>query len=339
MRNRVFAFAAALILTLAASSCGKTAQGHKDEDEDITTADVTAETVTTAAEEQETDEKDGDGLTIGMLGYVKKSRKASANANASTLYKSIACLLQDYNKKFGNDIIYSNTRVGGFNRKLRETYFYSVDELDYIISVDEYGQPVWVLCSRGKKAETGAYGDIEDIDELRDMKWNEVLQKYGFEQSEYTDIELEDIDYESSSSQSQQPGGGYNPTASQSITMVDGNSINYQEVDDLDLIALSIGMEYDFGISQKPFFYYGVFGRDEPFTADVPWEMPEHGDVEFVIEMTGAEIGRVMCWEKDTDKSLVGSYNLRGERYYLSDSNWDEILEYFGYTQGEYIEY
>ena len=46
-----------------------------------------------------------------------------------------------------------------------------------------------------------------------------------------------------------------------------------------------------------------------------------------------------MCWENGTDKTLVGKYNLKGERQYLSGSSWDEVLEYFGYTQGEYVEY
>lgn len=328
LKKRAFAFAAALIMTVSAVSCGKTEQKAGSEIE--TTAAVPDTTASEGSTSEKSDKK-GIDLSFGMLGYVKKSKKSSANANASTLYKSIYSSITDIEKKFADNVIYSHTDGDDeLDKYVRETYFTSDHDIEYILSTDNSGYPLWIICSRNTKSDdyVGVYGDNSRADELREMNWANVLKIYGYEQGEYTDVRLENEDFERTTE-----------PQNQSIGFGDGRSIDYNELDDLDLMALSIGMEYNFGTVQKPLYMYGVFGKDEPFTADVPWEMPEHGDTEFVIEMDGVQIGRVMCWETGTDKSLVGNFNLHGERYYLSDSSWDDILEYFGYTQGEYVEF
>lgn len=331
LKKKAFAFMAALLMTASAAGCGKKEPAAEHQPE-VTTAEETTEPTTTAAGEKKYD-KDGKGidLTLGMLSYVKKSKKSSANATASTLYKAINTVLVDKGQKFADNVIYSHTDgTDELNKYMHDTYYSPEEDIEYIMSADDDGYPLWLLCSKNTKKDdyVGVFGGNSRADELREMNWADVLKIYGYEQGKYSDIRLE----KDESAYNTQP-------AQKSISFGDGRTINYQELDNLDLMALSIGMEYDFGTSQKPFYLYGVFGKDEPFTADVPWEMPEHGDVEFVIEMEGVQIGRVMCWETGTDKSLVGSYNLHGGRYYLSDSSWDEILEYFGYTQGEYVEY
>lgn len=340
MNKKIFAFAAALLMTVSAFGCGNTGAGtDPDDEETVTSAEATEPTT---EEEESTDEntdRDGSGidLSFGMLGYVKKSKKSSANSAASSLYKASNTVLVDEEKKIAGDIVYSNTgEDNGFDQCIRK-YFEPIDPLDYIIETDEYGQPKLILCSKAKKNDdyVGVFGDTKDIDELRDMRWQEVLDRYGFKYGAYTDIGLEDYDDSYQSTES----SNYTGTVFPEWVNGNGDKIDYENMSDLDLLALSIGMEYIWGESDKPFYYYGKWGADEPFTAAVPWKVPEHGDIEFVIELQGFETGRVMCWEVGSDKSQVGKYNFKGDRQYLSDSSWDEILEYMGYTQGEYVEY
>lgn len=331
LKSRAFAFVAALLMTVSAAGCGKTEPTAETKPESTTAVQTTESS--TAATGDKTSDKEGEGidLTFGMLGYVKKSKKSSANANASTLYKAICTVLTDKEQKVADNVVYSHTDgTDELNMAVNETYFDPQEDIEYIMAMDDNGYPLWVICSKNTKKDdyVGVFGNNSRADELREMNWADVLRVFGYEQGEYSAIKLENEDFDKTAE-----------SKTQSIGFGDGRSVNYSELDDLDLMALSIGMEYNFGTVQKPLYMYGVFGKDEPFTADVPWEMPEHGDMEFVIEMEGVQIGRVMCWETGTDKSLVGSFNLCGERYYLSDSSWDEILEYFGYTQGEYIEF
>lgn len=319
MKNRAFTFAAVFLMTLSAFSCGSTEQrAEKAENTQAATMETQTTAPTDAAEKS--DKKGSADLSFGMMKYVKKSRRASADSAAFSLKNAMSSVIIDNEQKFANDMIYSNTGVGEFNKQIHETYFDPDDELDYIVKMDEYGYPKWLLCCEGKKKRdyVGVYGDVEDAEEIKDMKWKDVLEKFGFEYGEYTDIKLEKAEH-------------IQPSAS--------TNIKYEGLDDLDLLALTIVWEYNIGTSQKPFYLYGKWGKDEPFTADLPWKAPEHGDMEFVIEMSGFQIGRVFCWEIGSDKSQVGMVNINGERYYLSESSWDEILSYFGYTQGEYIEY
>ncbi|WP_303836854.1 hypothetical protein [Ruminococcus flavefaciens] len=338
LKKRAFSFAAALLMTVSAWSCGNTQP--KAEPEEKTTAAETTEPATEA--EKETSGKSGskDGgidLTFGMLGYVKKSKRSSANANASTLFKAVNTVLVEEEKKFADNIIYSVTDEDNELNKGVNKYFTPIEPLEYIIVPDEYGQPKLILCSKNTKKDdyVGAFGDSAVINDLREKTWSEVLKIYGFDEGGYTDTKLEEDDFGNNGSESSNFTGSVLPV------WVNGNGdeIDYENMSRLDLLALSIGMEYILGESDKPFFYYGRWGAEEPFTADVPWEVPEHGDMEFTIELQGFETGRVMCWEIGTAKSLVGKYNFKGERKFLSDSDWDEILEYMGYTQGEYLEY
>ena len=179
LKNRAFAFAAALLMTVSAWSCGKTEP--KAELEEVTTAAETTEP-TTAEEEQSSEgsKKKGEGidLTFGMLGYVKKSKRSSANASASTLYKAVTTVLVDEEKKFADNIIYSNTDEDNeFNKNVKK-YFEPIDPLEYIIVPDEYGQPSLMICSKNTKNDdyVGAYGNSAVISDLREKTWPEILK-------------------------------------------------------------------------------------------------------------------------------------------------------------------
>ena len=331
MNRRALTCALAVLLTVSVFGCGREDK-RADPEENTTAAETTASTAPASAEETQEENaarrKNKDGF--GMLGYVRKSKKSSENSIAATLTRAMCCVLVDKEKKIAGDVVYSHSDgEDELNKNVRDTYFSPAEDIEYIMGTDESGYPKWLLCSKNtnKDRYVGVYGNIDNANELRDMKWPEVLKLYSFREKEYTGITLENDVQADQDVQTQR------------ITLGDGTPIKYEGLDRLDLLALSIGMEYMVGVSQKPFCYYGRWGADEAFTADVPWEVPEHGDMEFIIELSGFEIGRVMCWETDTDKSLVGKYNFKGERQYLSGSSWDEVLEYFGYTQGEYVEY
>ena len=116
LKKRAFAFMAALLMTASAAGCGKKEPAAEQKAE-VTTAAKTTEPATTAAGEKKSD-KDGKGidLTMGMLSYVKKSRKSSANAAASTLYKAINTVLVDKGQKFADNVIYSHTNCKTIKR-------------------------------------------------------------------------------------------------------------------------------------------------------------------------------------------------------------------------------
>ena len=320
--KRALLLSLALLSASVSFSCGKESRRSEEKSE--------PETTTEAQETTEKKDKSGSGLdlSLGMMGYVKKSKTASANMNAKSIYNSILCVLVDEESKFGNDIIYTKTGEGDFGEKVNK-YFVNDKEFEYIIIPDETGQPKAVICCSGtsRKDKVGIYGDIEDADDIRELKWKKVLAKFGLEYGEYTDIKLEDEDY------------GYNSY----------NNSSYQEpkgydLDDKDLmescdLAAAIAWEYNRGENDIPVYLYGKWSKDAPFTSDFDWEIPEHGDIEYVLEYNGYSVTKLFCWDTARDKKYVGDCDLGYGYLNFVDRTWDDVLEYYGYKQGEYVDY
>lgn len=326
LKNRVFAFAAALLMTAAAAGCGKTEPAVGTETE-ATTA-VRTEEPSTAAPTEKASDKGGKGvdLTFGMLGYVKKSKKSSANANASTLYKAITTVLVDKEQKISDNVIYSHTDgADELNKYMHDTYYSPEDDIEYIMSADDNGYPQWVLCSKNTKKDdyVGVFGNNSRADELREMNWADVLKMFGYEQGEYSEVRLEKFEYNTE------------PVTVQRTAL----DLDDPDVMESCMLASTIGWEYNRGIPDMPLYLYGKWSKDTQFTADLDWEVPEHGDIEFILEMYGSDVGRVLCWDTARDKKYVGDSDMGYGYNSFAGRTWDEVLEYFGYKQGEYVEY
>ena len=277
MTKRALLLSLALI-TAAASITARRQAAEKEpaaeREAEATTAAKTTEPATTAAGEKKSD-KDGKGidLTMGMLSYVKKSRKSSANATASTLYKAINTVLVDKGQKFADNVIYSHTDgTDELNKYMHDTYYSPEEDIEYIMSADDDGYPLWVLCSKNTKKDdyVGAFGSNSRADELREMNWADVLKIYGYEQGEYSDIRLE----KDESAYNTQP-------AQKSISFGDGRTINYRSLTTLTLWRC-LSAWSTLRHLRSPYLY-GVFGKDSPLPL-MTWEMPEHGDIELSLK-------------------------------------------------------
>ncbi|MCR5599181.1 MAG: hypothetical protein K6G33_00340 [Ruminococcus sp.] len=326
MYKRIIILAAALLMTASAFSCGDAGTKAEKNDESTTdTAEITTEPAT-EKDNEETTEKNQDNKSdsfdvgFGMMKYVKKSKQASATSCAYIIRNCVRNDLTEKDSICTDKIVYTNTGVGEFSEAMHEDHFDSSDDMDYIMCMDEDGSPKWVMCCRAEKKRdpVGKCGYVEYFEDTEGVKWSEVLEKFGFEQGAYSDIHLE---------------------KKENIKPHVPSNISYKGLSRLDLLALTICWEYNLGTSGKPFYYYGKWGADEPFTADVPWDYPEHGDTEFVIQMCGAEIEKVYCWECGTDRSEIGDIGCYGVGIRIGNDSWDDILSRFGYTSGEYVEY
>lgn len=324
-------FLTVLALSMAASSFGCGKESSKSE-EKSSKAEKTTEATEIAEEDTTKKDKDSgdalDELSLGMLGYVEKSKQTSANVNAKTLYHAVVTVLTDDEKKIANDIIYTKTGEGEFGKKVKE-YYSDTDDIEYIVIPDEYGQPKAVICCGGtsRKDKVGIYGDIEDADEIREMKWKKVLEKFGFEYKKYTDIELEKDDRSNYSYTREEPQG-----------------IDFDDADAVEScdLAAAIAWEYNRGEEDIPVYLYGKWSKDTPLTVlaeETDWEVPEHGDIEYVLEYNGFSVINVFCWDTERDKKYVGDANMGYGYTNFVGRTWDDVLDYYGYKQGEYVEY
>ena len=324
MGKRAFLFGLALLATVSVSGCKSPSEKNGKEDNSTTVTDETTTAKENTVSETTTRRKNKE--KTGMLGYVEKSKQSSANANAKTLYHSVMSVLTDDEKKIANDIIYTKTGEGEFGEKVNK-YFIELDPLEYIVIPDEHGQPKVVLCCSGtsRKDKVGIYGDIEDADDIKELKWKKVLEKFGLEYGKYTDIELEKFDYSSN----------------YSYTHEEPQGIDFEDVDALEScdLASAIAWEYNLGETDIPVYLYGKWSKDTVFTADIDWEIPKHGDIEYVIEFNGFSVSKVFCWDTERDKKYVGDTDFGYGYTNFVDKTWDDVLEYYGYKQGEYVEY
>ena len=318
MGKRAIIFSLALMLTLSCFGCGKDEQKAAPKSEENTTE--AAET--TEASEKYKDCK-GVDLSLGMLDYVEKSRKSSANSTANVLFKAMLTVFVDHSWQCEQEIVYGTTAEGEVSEEMKK-YFTDDKDFEYIVGFTDDGQPEWLICCGGtsRKDIVGIYGDVEDADGIRELKWKKVLDKYGFEYQKYTDFTVKEYEY---------------TTAQQERQELD---LDDPDVEASCMLAVAIQKELYMTWEEDTLYLYGKWSKDTPFNKSSDWEFPEHGDIEYIVVMYGDEIGRVLCWDTSRDKKYVGDSDMGfgyGRSY--ADMTWDDVLKDFGYTQGEYIEY
>lgn len=318
MGKRAIIFSLALMLTLSCFGCGKDEQKAAPKSEENTTE--AAET--TEASEKYKDCK-GVDLSLGMLDYVEKSRKSSANSTANILFKAMLTVFVDHSWQCEQEIVYGTTAEGEVSEEMKK-YFTDDKDFEYIVGFTDDGQPEWLICCGGtsRKDIVGIYGDVEDADGIRELKWKKVLDKYGFEYQKYTDFTVKEYEYTTSQQERQEL------------------DLDDPDVEASCMLAVAIQKELYMTWEEDTLYLYGKWSKDTPFNKSSDWEFPEHGDIEYIVVMYGDEIGRVLCWDTSRDKKYVGDSDMGfgyGRSY--ADMTWDDVLKDFGYTQGEYIEY
>lgn len=102
-------------------------------------------------------------------------------------------------------------------------------------------------------------------------------------------------------------------------------------------MASGISMEFFCNDSPLPNMVYGIRSKEEKFTKNTQWDIPSHGDIEYIIiyDASGS-LYRVLCWDTDRDKKYVGDSELGESGDNIAEMNWDEVLEKYGFTQGSY---
>lgn len=318
MGKRAIIFSLALMLTLSCFGCGKDEQKAAPKSEENTTE--AAET--TEASEKYKDCK-GVDLSLGMLDYVEKSRESSANSTANILFKAMLTVFVDHSWQCEQEIVYGTTAEGEVSEEMKK-YFTDDKDFEYIVGFTDDGQPEWLICCGGtsRKDIVGIYGDVEDADGIRELKWKKVLDKYGFEYQKYTDFTVKEYEYTTSQQERQEL------------------DLDDPDVEASCMLAVAIQKELYMTWEEDTLYLYGKWSKDTPFNKSSDWEFPEHGDIEYIVVMYGDEIGRVLCWDTSRDKKYVGDSDMGfgyGRSY--ADMTWDDVLKDFGYTQGEYIEY
>ena len=317
MGKRAIIFSLALMLTLSCFGCGKDEQKAAPKSEENTTE--AAET--TEASEKYKDCK-GVDLSLGMLDYVEKSRESSANSTANILFKAMLTVFVDHSWQCEQEIVYGTTAEGEVSEEMKK-YFTDDKDFEYIVGFTNDGQPEWLICCGGtsRKDIVGIYGDVEDADGIRELKWKKVLDKYGFEYQKYTDFTVKEYEY---------------TTSQQERHELD---LDDPDVEASWMLAAAIQKELYMTWEEDTLYLYGKWSKDTPFNKSSDWEFPEHGDIEYIVVMYGDEIGRVLCWDTSRDKKYVGDSDMGFGYESYADRTWDDVLKEFGYTQGEYIEY
>ena len=201
-------------------------------------------------------------------------------------------------------------------------YFFSIhksldEDVEYIAFVNEEGFAEDVLCwicsyekkyvGIAKKYDSNLKDDFEN--------WDEVLSYFGLKEGEYTNIYSD----------------GFN----------DGSTTPILDKEDPDvanscILAYSLAREYATDYSDKP-AVYGIRSKDDGFIKNTLWDIPSHGDIEYIIIFdTSGNLYRVLCWDTDKDKKYVGDSELGENGDNIAELNWDDVLEKYGFKQGQY---
>ncbi|MBP5432285.1 hypothetical protein [Ruminococcus sp.] len=201
-------------------------------------------------------------------------------------------------------------------------YFFSIhksldEDVEYIAFVNEEGFAEDVLCwicsyekkyvGIAKKYDSNLKDDFEN--------WDEVLSYFGLKEGEYTNIYSD----------------GFN----------EGSTTPILDKEDPDvanscILAYSLAREYATDYSDKP-AVYGIRSKDDGFIKNTLWDIPSHGDIEYIIIFdTSGNLYRVLCWDTDKDKKYVGDSELGENGDNIAELNWDDVLEKYGFKQGQY---
>ena len=320
MNKRAIICGLALLMAAASFSCGKTEpQAEISSSETETTQ---AEETTASDGEDTNTNKKKSSSGFGMMGYVKKSHQVSANVNAKSMHHAFTAYLVDNQLMADTDIIYSNTAVCDMSKEIKE-YLYDEKDYDFIIKFDESHMPETILVPYYEK--NNFVGSYPISDEYDGMKWSEALEKYGFKAGEYTDIPL----VESEDGQ----------LGNTDVPEHNGLDLNDPDILESCQLAVAIGWEYNSGENDMPVYLYGKWNKDTPFVSNLNTSIPEHGDIEYVLEYNGYYVNKVFCWDCDRDKKFIGDTECGHDSLNFIDKTWDDVLEYYGFTQGEYVEF
>lgn len=321
LSKRTAVFSLALLLTACSFGCGSNSK--KTDRPSSRTEPASADTAEKSNGNEDTgkkSDKDPD-LSLGMMDYAEKSRRTSANVTAKSLMLYITEVFTENDWISEQDIAYLNTSEGELAEQIRA--YYDKDDTDYIIIFGDNGLPKNILVCEihDKKEYIGISGDIEDAYEIKEMKWKKILERFGFEKGEYSDIKVKENDLVYTT----EPKAEYD--------------LDDPEVTAACELACTIGWEFNRGFSDEKLYKYGKWSKDTPFTADFEWDVPEHGDIEYITEMYGYQVGRVLCCDLDSKHMYVGDSDFGYGYDSFADKSWAEVLEHFGYTQGEYEEH
>ena len=145
--------------------------------------------------------------------------------------------------------------------------------------------------------------------------WDEVLSYFGLKEGEYTNIYFDGFNE-----------GSTTPTLDKEDPDVANSCI----------LAYSLAREYATDYSDKP-AVYGIRSKDDEFIKNTLWDIPSHGDIEYIIIFdTSGNLYRVLCWDTDRDKKYVGDSELGEDGDNIAELNWDDVLEKYGFKQGQY---
>ena len=201
-------------------------------------------------------------------------------------------------------------------------YFFSIhksldEDVEYIAFVNEEGFAEDVLCwicsyekkyvGIAKKYDSNLKDDFEN--------WDEVLSYFGLKEGEYTNIYSDGFNE-----------GSTTPTLDKEDPDVANSCI----------LAYSLAREYATDYSDKS-AVYGIRSKDDEFIKNTLWDIPSHGDIEYIIIFdTSGNLYRVLCWDTDRDKKYVGDSELGEYGDNIAELNWDDVLEKYGFKQGQY---
>lgn len=201
-------------------------------------------------------------------------------------------------------------------------YFFSIhksldEDVEYIAFVNEEGFADDVLCwicsydkkyvGIAKKYDSNLKDDFEN--------WDDVLSYFDLKEGEYTNIYSDERKENSTS-----------PTLDKEDPDVANSCI----------LAYSLAREYALEYSDKPAIY-GIRSKDDEFIKNTQWDIPSHGDIEYIIIFdTSGSLYRVLCWDTDRDKKFVGDSELGESGDNIAELNWDDVLEKYGFKQGQY---
>lgn len=190
---------------------------------------------------------------------------------------------------FCNDLPLPNMVYGHIRDKSEfGNYFFSIhksldEDVEYIAFVNEEGFAEDVLCwicsydkkyvCIAKKYDSNLKDDFEN--------WNEVLEYFDLKEGEYTNI--------------------YSDESEKSATTP---TLDKEDPDVADscILAYSLAREYALDYSDDN-AVYGILSKDEEFTKNSLWDIPSHGNIEYIIIFDAeGNLYRVLCWDTDREK-------------------------------------
>lgn len=303
--KKTILFSIIVISTLCFISCGKdnkeSLSSSKNAETQIT-VDITDTNLnnTTAVSD---DDSQGKQSSSDIMASALRIDSASFFYQLDPLPKIIYSHIHD-DSEFGKEFISLHKSVES-------------EDVEYLIFLNEEGFAEYTICwiCRYDKQYVGCGGKMDSIDEINVHNWDEVLAYYGLKEGEYTNIYSDGFNE-----------GSTTPTLDKEDPDVANSCI----------LAYSLAREYATDYSDKP-AVYGIRSKDDEFINNRLWDIPSHGDIEYIIIFdTSGNLYRVLCWDTDRDKKYVGDSGLGEDGDNIAELNWDDVLEKYGFKQGQY---